>query len=574
MSEYNIVSFKALVTSLIIIARYTNLTAKRTDRIYKKLIQIHDDCNESIGPWDVDLLENEPDLFDAEKCLDLCDSLKAFGSWKETGLQRDLQQFHAFLLDYSDRLIEREEAAKLINEGPIMSVKEASKTVNEFLNGPYIQNLIVFRPGLLRKPSGSITHVARTYGAYSPSGTAAALLNAGPYDYYMRSDAIIQWFAVELGYFYDYLVSADQPSSSSDNGDEMGFAAFDSFINSLAGGRGGTSGASTDKQWALGEEVNIALEGEDIPGIVLRVSPVEFNKEEIIYMAKKIVATKERANKYLRLTEGAEPVTEMSFGKGIVVSLLPEEVQAELLREPYDVSIVNIEPSAKNLVDRMKAIMDKPFADRPKTITGLFYGVPGTGKSALANHIGRELGMKVIKKTYGELQSKYVGEGEKNLHDAFDEAKEENAILLIDEIDSIAGSRHTADRQHQKTFTNQLLTELDEFNGIFFCTSNFMEGLDPAILRRLFLKTEFKFMNEEQTEKCFQMYFPQFKKSKLGLYDFMTPGDLKVVQQAALFEPKKPTLKRIREMVQAEINLKRRTMPEVLKEEMSKSFQF
>jgi len=572
MSEYNIVSFKALVTSMIIIARYTNLESKRTNKIYKKLIQIHDDSNQCISPWDINLLENEPDLFDAEKCLDLCDSLKGFGSWKETGIQRELQQFHAFLLDYSERLIEREEAAKLIKEGPNMSVKEASKIVNDFLNGPYIQNLLVFRPGILRKPTGSVTHIARTYGTYDPSGVGEALLNAGAYDYYMRSDAIIQWFGVELSYFYDYLVSADRPSATSDTGDEMSFFAFDSFINSLAGGSG--SGAATDKQWALGEEVKVTLEGEDIPGIVLRVSPVEFNKEEIIYMAKKIVATRERANKDLKFTQGIEPVTEMVFGKGIVVSLVPDEVQAELVSEPYDVSIVNIEPSAENLVERMKSIMDKPIADRPKTITGLFYGVPGTGKSALANHIGRELGMKVIKKTYGELQSKYVGEGEKNLHKAFEEAKEERAILLIDEIDSMAGSRHSADRQHQKTFTNQLLTELDDFNGIFFCTSNFMEGLDPAILRRLFLKTEFKFMNEEQTEKCFQMYFPQFKKSKLGLYDFMTPGDLKVVQQAALFEPKKPTIKRIREMVQAEIELKRRTMPEVLKAEMSKSFQF
>ena len=572
MSEYNIVNFKALVTSLIIIARYTSLDSKRTAKIYNKLIQIHDDSNQCVSKWDINLLENEPDLFDAEKCLDLCDSLKSFGSWKETGIQRDLQQFHSFLISYADKLIEREEAAKLTREGPNLSLKESSKIVNDFLNGPYIQSFLVSKPGILKKPTGANTHIARTYGTYNSVGTAEALLNSGPFDYYLRSDAILQWLGIELGYFYDYLVSADRSSTSEDSGSELSFFALDSFLSSLSSAS--HSSGATDRMWALGEEVPVTLEGEDIPGIVLRVSPIEFNKEEILYIAKKIIATRERANTYLEKIQGANSVTEMVFGKNIVVSLLSEEAQLENFSEVYDLSIVNIDPSAENLVKRLKSIMDKPVQDRPKTITGLFYGVPGTGKSALANHIGKELGMKVIKKTYGELQSKYVGEGEKNLHKAFEEAKEEKAILLIDEIDSIAGSRHHADRQHQKTFTNQLLTELDDFNGIFFCTSNFMEGLDPAILRRLFLKTEFKFMNEEQTEKCFQMYFPQFKKSKLGLYDFMTPGDLKVVQQAALFEPKKPTIKRIREMVKAEIDLKRRTMPEVLKEEMNKSFQF
>jgi transitional endoplasmic reticulum ATPase len=138
----------------------------------------------------------------------------------------------------------------------------------------------------------------------------------------------------------------------------------------------------------------------------------------------------------------------------------------------------------------------------------------------------------------------------------------------------MANSRESADRRHQKTFTNQLLTELDNFQGYFFCTSNFMEGLDSAVLRRLFLKTEFKFLTPEQVETCFKLYFPRFKKSKLGIYDFVTPGDLKVVQQAALFEPKVPTIARIREMVTSEIDLKRKTLPEVMKADMGKSFQF
>jgi len=219
------------------------------------------------------------------------------------------------------------------------------------------------------------------------------------------------------------------------------------------------------------------------------------------------------------------------------------------------------------LVTQIKGILAKPEDERPSLITGLFYGVPGSGKSMLANYLGQQLNVPVLKKTYADLQSMYVGEGEKNLKEAFQEAEAKQAILLIDEIDSMAGNRQNADKNYQKTFTNQLLTELDSFKGIFLATSNFMDGLDSAILRRLFLKIKFDFLTEEQQQTAFELYFPKLKRSKLGQFPYLTPGDFRAVREAAQFDVEKLNVKRVRELLQNEIDLKKLTLSEVLKAE-------
>ena len=179
----------------------------------------------------------------------------------------------------------------------------------------------------------------------------------------------------------------------------------------------------------------------------------------------------------------------------------------------------------------------------------------------------KELNLPVLKKTYAELQSMYVAEGEKQLSQAFKEAEAQGAILLIDELDSIAGNRSKADKNYQKTFVNQLLNELDNYQGIFIATCNFEDSLDPAVLRRLFLKIKFDFMTEDQTEECFKLYFPKFKRSKLGKIDYLTPGDFHTVREASRYETGKLTIKRIREMLEEEVTLKKKTLNEVIRSE-------
>ena len=121
-----------------------------------------------------------------------------------------------------------------------------------------------------------------------------------------------------------------------------------------------------------------------------------------------------------------------------------------------------------------------------------FYGMPGTGKTALAEHIAKALNRKLIVKTYSSLASMWVGESEKNIAAAFQQASEEEAVLLLDEADSFLMDRSLASARWQVTETNEFLARMERFDGIFICTTNLFEDLDAAVLRRFDFKVGFK----------------------------------------------------------------------------------
>jgi hypothetical protein len=444
------------------------------------------------------------------------------------------------------------------DDGEDLDIVAASKILEEFMNGSWIQTLVVQRPGLRK---GSSSSIKETFGIYNKSkNTARSLLDdEKPYVYTCRANSIAAWFAKEIKNYSTYL-----KSKASDGRDEDDYES--NFLSELLSGHYGTSKTSTERDWAEGDDVDISLTGHNIPGVALRIDPVIFTKPEVQYMASQVAVLNELANKVDGLCTTPDTVW---FGKHIKVDLASRvsKFSKETKFNDYNLDLVNIDRPATALVSQIKTVLAKPEKERPSTITALFYGVPGSGKSLLANYLGDQLKTPVIKRTYAELQSMYVGEGEKNLREAFAEAESEGAILLIDELDSIAGNRKDADKNYQKTFVNQLLTELDEFKGIFIATSNFLDSLDPAVLRRLFLKIKFDFLTEDQVEICFKQYFPDLKRSKLGYMKYLTPGDFKAVREATLFEESKVTVKRVRELLNQEVTLKKSTLGEVISSE-------
>jgi SpoVK/Ycf46/Vps4 family AAA+-type ATPase len=132
-----------------------------------------------------------------------------------------------------------------------------------------------------------------------------------------------------------------------------------------------------------------------------------------------------------------------------------------------------------------------------------FYGAPGTGKTALAEHMARAIGRPLIIKQASDLMSKYVGETEQNMAAMFKEAEAEEAILLLDEADSFLQDRRGAQRTYEVTEVNEMLQGMERFDGIFVCTTNLLDRLDQAALRRFTFKIKFMPLTPVQRERMF-----------------------------------------------------------------------
>jgi len=175
----------------------------------------------------------------------------------------------------------------------------------------------------------------------------------------------------------------------------------------------------------------------------------------------------------------------------------------------------------------------------------LFYGPPGTGKSELARYIGNRLDREVICKRVSDLQSMWVGEGEKNIKRAFAEAESEEAILIIDEADSLLFNRDRAVRSWEISFTNEFLTQMERFRGILICTTNRIEDLDSASLRRLNHKIGFDYLTPEGNTTFYRLFLEPLAggpldeegKGILKRLSNLAPGDFKVVRDRYAFYP-------------------------------------
>jgi cell division protease FtsH len=119
----------------------------------------------------------------------------------------------------------------------------------------------------------------------------------------------------------------------------------------------------------------------------------------------------------------------------------------------------------------------------------ILWGPPGTGKTFFAKAIATAIGAAITVVSGPELKSKWVGESEENLRQIFYRARQSApAIIVFDELDSFATARGTYTGSGvEHSMVNQLLTEMDGFHKeelVFVVgTTNFVESLDPALLR-------------------------------------------------------------------------------------------
>jgi SpoVK/Ycf46/Vps4 family AAA+-type ATPase len=168
------------------------------------------------------------------------------------------------------------------------------------------------------------------------------------------------------------------------------------------------------------------------------------------------------------------------------------------------------------------------------------HGLPGSGKTALGEHIAEALGRPLMIRLASDLVSKFVGETESNMARMFAEAEAEQAVLLLDEADSFLRSRRRAERHYEVTEVNEMLAGMERYAGIFVCTTNLFEDLDEAALRRFTFKIRFLPLTPVQREAMFLAealpegaVLADEQCRRLAALDLLTPGDFAAVKRQA-----------------------------------------
>lgn len=138
-----------------------------------------------------------------------------------------------------------------------------------------------------------------------------------------------------------------------------------------------------------------------------------------------------------------------------------------------------------------------------------FYGPPGTGKSMAAEAVAQKLNKKILRATYADIESKFHGEGPKMVKAIFRAAERDDAILFLDESDSLLSKRLTnvsdGSAQAINSMRSQLLICLEQFNGIVIFATNLVVNYDKAFLSRL-INIEFPQPDVKAREAIWRMH--------------------------------------------------------------------
>lgn len=192
----------------------------------------------------------------------------------------------------------------------------------------------------------------------------------------------------------------------------------------------------------------------------------------------------------------------------------------------YNVDLINANMDINALTEKIKSSDKLNFSM-------CLYGEPGTSKSSYARYLAEQLGIEVLLKRASDLISPYVGETEQNIAAAFSEAKSKKAMLIFDEADTFLQDRNNAVRSWEVAQVNEMLTQMESAEYPFICTTNLLDTLDEASLRRFTFKIRFDFLTQKQANIAMD-YFFGIKDTNLQLKG-LTSGDFATVKKKVDF---------------------------------------
>jgi hypothetical protein len=167
--------------------------------------------------------------------------------------------------------------------------------------------------------------------------------------------------------------------------------------------------------------------------------------------------------------------------------------------------------------------------ERGNGVVGLLHGASGTGKTLAADAIATRLRLPLLSVDLSLVVSKYIGETEKNLSQVFDAAEGFAALLFFDEADALFGKRTGVQDAHDRYANievNYLLQRLEAFEGLALLSTNLLQGMDEAFLRRFDQLVGFRRPGIAERRSIWQLHLPRDQLS----------GDVDAVELARLFD--------------------------------------
>ncbi len=220
----------------------------------------------------------------------------------------------------------------------------------------------------------------------------------------------------------------------------------------------------------------------------------------------------------------------------------------------YDVGVLNTDVPVNLLVDSIQ----RRTVKTPDSGLGiLLWGPPGTGKTAFASYLASQSGLDLLVRRVSDLEHSLVGEAEKAVREAFDQAESSGSVFLLDEADSLLRKRSRAFQRFEVTITNEILTAIDSFMGILVACTNRLDDLDEAALRRFAWKVEFRPLLADSYVSMFTRYFhPRRLKrddaAALRSIPGLTPGDFEAVRRKTAEFPRMPRSRELVDILRSE----------------------
>jgi SpoVK/Ycf46/Vps4 family AAA+-type ATPase len=244
-------------------------------------------------------------------------------------------------------------------------------------------------------------------------------------------------------------------------------------------------------------------------------------------------------------------------------SLKNEPVKDSLFEITYGRSIDDITLHYSDSIDSIF----NDFSELSKKISKnenlslLLHGAPGTGKTAFAQQVVKRVNGTLYQLNFSQIQSKWVGETEKNIRRVFNayheawEKSTEPIILLINEADGLMNKRVTVNTSND-SFANQaqteLLEQLEKFNGILIATTNLLRNIDSAFHRRFLFKSEIQAPDEISRSNYLKgsAIYPLLNSSQIAMLNSspFTIAEMKNIEQKICL------IQRIREISSIDID--------------------